>query len=239
MALAKFFIDQSDISAGDSITLSPQESHHAFKVRRMKQGDELMLLNGIGAKVTGVIHQCDRNALVVHVSSVTQIQEPLRRVEIAVALPKGDRQKQMLDMLAQLGVASITPLLCEFSVSQYSEKIVQRWQRTLLEACKQSENPFLPEIHEAQTPLSFVDAHFANAVSSDDLIYYADIDGITPSALVFKDEPQRVSIMIGPEGGYSNSELSALQKKGIPRLKLSHYILRIEAAAVAAAAAFI
>lgn len=239
MALAKFFIDKVDVVAGESVTLSPQESHHAVKVRRLKQGDAVMLLNGMGVKLSGFIHQCDRHALVVNVESVIKSEAPLRSVNIAVALPKGDRQKQMLDMFAQLGVASITPLVCDYSVSQYSEKVEQRWNRTLLEACKQSENPFLPQINAAVTPLEYVERNFNELAERDSLICYADINGDLATTLVMNVNLERVSILIGPEGGYSKSELSMLEKKGVSRVRLSNYILRTETAAVAAAAAFI
>ena len=238
MALAKFFIEQAAFNVGDDVTLSDKESHHAIKVRRMKQGDEVMLLNGVGTKIIGTLQNYDHKALIVHIESVTQAQTPKCQINIAVALPKGDRQKYMLDMLTQLGVASITPLLCDYSVSQYSEKIAQRWKRTLLEACKQSENPFLPEIYAAQSPLGFIEKSMSNAQTNDNSIYYADRKGDLVSTLSINDEAKCISILIGPEGGYSDSELSMLEKKSISKLRLSRYILRVETAAIAAAAAF-
>ena len=233
MALAKFFINQATLTIGDDVVLSEQESHHAIKVRRMKQGDEVMLLNGMGAKILGILQQPNHKASIITVKSVTQAQAPKYYINIAVALPKGDRQKQMLDMLAQLGVASITPLLCDHSVSQYSEKVAQRWKRTLLEACKQSENPFLPKIYAAQSPFDFIEKR-----TSDNLIYYADMNGDSIPTIDIQDDIKYISILIGPEGGYSDSELSMLEKKHISKLKLSRYILRVETAAIAAAAAF-
>lgn len=239
MALAKFFIDQTDVVVGDSVTLSPQESHHAVKVRRMKLGDKVVLLNGLGAKFSGFIHKCDRNALVIRVESVTSTEPQQRKVNIAVALPKGDRQKQMLEMLAQLGVTSITPLICDNSVSKYSEKVAERWSRTLLEACKQSENPFLPQLNTAVRPLEYVERNLDELAERDGLICYADINGDLATTLALNDSLERISVLIGPEGGYSNSELSMLEKKGISSVRLSSYILRIETAAVVAAAAFV
>ena len=239
MAIAKFFIDQASVTIGDEVILSEQESHHAIKVRRMKQGDKVMLLNGVGGKLLGTIQQCNHKALGIRIESSTQSEPAQPVVDIAVALPKGDRQKTMLDMLAQLGVATITPLLCEFSVSKYSEKVVQRWERTLLEACKQSENPFLPQLCKAQTVQVFIEENANDKSIDNHFIYYADIKGKIASLLDNKDKHERVSILVGPEGGYSNSELSMLESKGISTLKLSNHILRIETAAVAAAAAFI
>lgn len=239
MSLAKFFVEQQKITVGDCLVLSSQESYHAVKVRRLKQGDKLLLLNGSGTMAFAFIEQCDSSGLVTCVESVKQIEASKRVIRIAVALPKGDRQKQMLEMLAQLGVTSIVPLLCEFSVSQYSEKVMQRWRRALLEACKQSENPFLPQLFDAQTVLSFVDTERELSKTAQHLVFYADINGVLPSSLKLDETNQHISIAIGPEGGFSKDEVSILEKNGITKLKLSNHILRIETAAAVAAAAFV
>lgn len=238
MAIAKFFIESSvELENNVLLTLSEQESHHAAKVRRLHLNDAVMLLNGQGVKAQALIETINKKQVQVRVQSIEYLPAPRKKITVAVAIPKGDRQKYLFDMLTQLGVARITPLLCDFSVSAYSTKLMPKWQRIITEACKQSENPFLPLLGEPLSPQEYVLMHQSEKKSAtQSQLFFADGQGESMSHYALSND---VHVMIGPEGGFSPAEVSYFEQQQVKKICLGEHILRIETAAVAAAASFI
>ncbi|MFT6407745.1 MAG: 16S rRNA (uracil1498-N3)-methyltransferase [Arenicella sp.] len=128
------------------ISLDANEASHAVKSRRLRVGQTVRIFNGAGRQAIGILSLIERRSVRVELSSIEQLEQPARKVSIAVAVPKGDRQKVMVDMLTQLGVFEIIPLRCQYSVTKFSPAIAEKWARVAVEACKQSQNPWLPII---------------------------------------------------------------------------------------------
>lgn len=243
MAIAKFFIEPSvELESNLLLALSEQESHHAAKVRRLQVNDSVMLLNGQGLKAQALIETISKKQVQVRVQHICHVPTPSHKIAVAVAIPKGDRQKYLLDMLTQLGVARITPLLCEFSASAYSNKLMQKWQRIVIEACKQSENPFVPKLGEPLSPQEYVVMQQSQLTSvtqqapaTASQLFFADAQGQSMSQYTLSNN---VHVMIGPEGGFSPTEMNYLEQQQVEKICLAEHILRIETAAVAAVANF-
>ena len=212
------------------ISLDANESSHAVKARRLRVSQVVRVFNGLGLVANGVISVIGRREVMVELQSIEQLMRPQGGVSIAVALPKGDRQKVMVDMLTQLGVVEIIPLRCEHSVTKFSDNTAEKWTRVAIEACKQSQNPWLPKI-SAETGL--------DQLLCDERKHFlvANADGAAPQALAQKTSD--VTVLIGPEGGFSEQEFATLRQRSIPSIRIGSYILRTEAAAVAAASALI
>ena len=134
MALPKFYCEVKALEPGDELDLSEHESHHAYSVRRLQEGAAVLLLNGKGYKAQGVVLESRKRRVRVRVDSVQRHAHVSRAIHVAVAIPKGDRQKVLLEMLVQQGIASFTPLVCEFSVTSISEKLQQKWLRYIRES---------------------------------------------------------------------------------------------------------
>lgn len=228
MAIASFYHAQLN-SSESSIELSAEEGAHAVKARRLRVESEVRLFNGEGLVGDAIITAVERNKVSVNVLSLRQCAKPKTTFSIAMALPKGDRQKVMLDMLTQLGVSEIIPLRCERSVTQFSSKMADKWRRVMIGACKQSQNPWLPKLSDE---VNFLELLHDSARQ----LVYADVNG-EKSERVFREGPNP-TILIGPEGGFSNIEFNALSEMGVLKLALGGHILRTEAAAVSAAAQF-
>lgn len=234
MALPRFFVDSELVSdaivVGAEITLSAEESRHATSSRRLTAGSRVELITGHGLLAIALIQTVGKQ-VVVRVESV-QISEPIKpALHIAVAVPKGDRMRTMLDMMSQLGVSSFTPLECEFSVTRAQPKHIDKWRRYLIEACKQSANPYLPTINPACRPAECVD--IVRKQANPPWIGYADQSGQEfPRETLSND----ICVLIGPEGGFSKAETTMFAEKGVEACKFGDFILRIETAAVAATA---
>jgi len=230
MAIPSFY--HSSLSENDfNVELDAAEAAHAIKARRLKVGQPIRLFNGLGLIGFGELSSMDRRSASVSLSSFEQCDEPATRLTIAAALPKGDRQKVMLDMLTQLGVSGIIPLLCEYSVSKVANNNTpEKWRRLLIEAAKQSQNPRLPVIRKE---IALADLITSNTKP----IAYANADGGSLADLV--DSPtNEIVVLVGPEGGFSEAEFELFRQHKINAIALGGHILRTEAAAIAVAAQF-
>ncbi len=221
MALATFYhpaLEQTDTR----VILSANESAHATKSRRLREGSPIQLINGQGLLAQAIIVGQSKREITVEIKSV---QKSLTKssIRIATAIPKGDRQRTMVDMLTQLAVKEIIPLSCDHSITYYKSSMQEKWQRFAIEACKQSQNLWLPKISSERSISELL-------TESDEKIIYADAKG--QSILSLKDNvPGRLTILIGPEGGFSDKEKSLLEGACTP-VSLGENILRTELACV-------
>lgn len=211
------------------VSLDQSEATHAVKARRLKVGQEVRLFDGHGLVAHGTLSEVGRRSATVDVLTVKRVPRVEHGLTIAVPPPKGDRQKVMLDMLTQLGVSGIVPLSCDYSVSKFSDTTQEKWRRVTIEAAKQSQNAFLPTIHDCVSIVELIEG-----TSKTVLVANADGQSILNQPLVSSER----LILVGPEGGFSQAEFNFFKSMNISSIALGGHILRTEAAAVAAAAQF-
>jgi len=127
--------------------LSEQESRHASGSRRLRPGDGIDLFDGVGTVARASIESITRRRQIVfQIEEKTYVEKPERRLWLATAIPKGDRQTVLLDMATQLGVTDVLPVRFQHSVWR-QKQTPERWQRIVLEAGKQSRRHWLPTLH--------------------------------------------------------------------------------------------
>ena len=207
--------------AGGIVELDGREKEHLFKVFRARKGDVVQLLDGRGGIAEGEVVSSGT----VMVSRKSRVPEPQEKLHLCCAMPKKQKLDALLKQAAELGVWSIRPLRCERSVAEGGSR--ERWQLHLIEACKQSGNPFLPQITAECGVAEMLDK--LNEENID--VYYGSV---TPckgdrSGEINKEK----AIFIGPEGGFTPAELSLIEQKGGKALNFGPYTLRLETAAVA------
>ncbi len=213
---------------GEFTKLDAEETKHVTGSRRLRSHDRIAIIDGVGIIAEAVIHATESRGHEISVAVVSRSRQPRSypRIHLAAAMPKGERQRILLDMGTQLGMASFTPLLCTRSIVKSSAKGRGRWQRICLEACKQSGQPYLPEIHEPKTPEEFTDHMRRNHAEC----FVAHATGRPITAVdVTADE---VAVLIGPEGGFTAQEITTLQSLGARLISLGIHVLRVETAAV-------
>ena len=228
MSRPRFFIPPP-LTAG-SLSLTGPEAKHLAAVLRLGDGDEIELFDGEGrraaATVRGVTGKGAKTAAALECGPVRETPPPASPLTLAVAPPKGDRFRWLVEKATELGVARIVPLLCERSTVDPGGGKLDKLRATALAACKQCGRDRLPEIAE---PVSFDD--FLPSCSSAVLFHVAGGRFAPPP-------PGPFAALIGPEGGFTDAELTAATAAGIPAATLSTPILRTETAAIAAAALF-
>ncbi|MCR4331719.1 MAG: 16S rRNA (uracil(1498)-N(3))-methyltransferase [Sulfuricaulis sp.] len=223
---------------GAVLTLTGDEAHHAAASRRLQIGEALWLFDGRGglARTTLLHISAHGRALDLRVEEQHTEPPPKPAIHLACALPKGDRQSTLLDMATQLGITGFTPLVCERSVVKPGANSAERWRRICLEACKQSRRPYLPILHASATPQEIVarEAGRANIV----WIAHPSAAAVAVSRAVEQSASADVTILVGPEGGFTELEVERTTGAGAQPIALGSAILRIETAAVALVAAF-
>lgn len=225
-----FYCPELAAAAGE-LTLGREESRHAHGARRLAVGDGIWLFDGRGTLARAKVRVFERGSGTLRLALVARehVAPPRVHITLACALPKGERQSVLLDMATQLGMSSFRPLLCERSIARPGPSARRRWERICLQACKQSRRPYLPTIGELLTP-ALVPALAAEGYG----IWLADSEGAAIAARTAGASlPDRLLLVVGPEGGLTPRELEVFDAAGAARVSLGRGILRIETAALA------
>ncbi len=205
---------------GDTVELGPRERDHLFKTLRAAPGEQIELLDGRGGRALAEV----RPGRAVGVLEVERCAPPERRLILCCAVPRRARFDVLLKQAAELGVWSVRLLLCGRSVAQPEGS--DRWQLLLQEGCKQSKNPFLPEI----VPPVPLGAALETLRGGGAGIYY----GAVAPAGAAPEKPERGDLawLVGPEGGFTAAEEEEMRRAGAVGLNLGPWVLRLETAAV-------
>ena len=224
-----------ELSVGDDeLVLGEEESHHLGKVLRAQIGSSVEILDGRGSLAEAEISEIDRKTTRVRILERKSFPPPNPFVRIAVAMTKSSRWDEIIRPLTEMGVGRITPLLTErteIRISSGKEKDkLAKWRKLAIEACKQSGNPWLPEI---DSPLRLgellPDKERASFIASLRL-------GPVKSLADFESPPSGSLLIIGPEGGWTEGEEDLALEKGAVPFSLGPNVLRTETAAVCALA---
>ena len=230
----RYYIDSP--IAGGRATLAGAEAHHLLHVMRGGVGDEIVLFDGSGLEYQARIESLARST----VSLVVLGSEPVDRelggqVTLGVALPKGDRQRWLVEKVVELGVARLVPLKTARGVAQPHRTALARLHRSVIEASKQCGRNRLMEISQPLSWSEYVEAIPEWAGRQDGLRLVAHPGGTAATEALLAG-PRRVQLAIGPEGGFDEEEIALAVRAGWQPVDLGPRILRIETAAVALAA---
>jgi 16S rRNA (uracil1498-N3)-methyltransferase len=218
------FLHPGPFTPGEQIELAGEEFHHAARVARCREGEEIELLDGHGAMALGVVASLGRNSAVVRVvSAIEEDREARVPLTLAMALIQPEKFEIVLQKATELGVSRIVPILSargEVRIERVAGRR-DRWEKIVLEAVKQSGRSRIPEIAATIS--------FEHALASSHAAILLDADG---TAGPVASGPS--TLFIGPEGGWSPEELAAARTAGVAIRRLGPRRLRAETAAIAA-----
>ena len=225
------------------IVLDATEAQHALRSIRLQPGDALTLFDGAGqlARATllpGAPRPVRRGQVraeaIVLVESVESVPEPTSSLTLIVAACKGARLDWLVEKATELGVTGLTLTEFEHSVVHIGPQHIDRLRRTAIEACKQCQR--------ARLPLFDLASSLATAIASRATIPIL-VAHLTPEAPTLADwlvghrhTMREFAVVIGPEGGFSATELATVTSAGGQFVRLATHVLRVETAALAAAA---
>lgn len=216
--------------ASDHVLLGKDESQHARKVMRIRVGDAVELFDGAGAVATATVSAVGRD-VELRISERRYVPRLKPVIDLAVAMPKGDRAAVLVEKAGELGADRLIPLVTERSVVHPREGKLERLRRIATESAKQSGRAWLTEIAEpVDLGRLLAEADHDAKLITDTTAQQSQADGTNPASC------DRVIVLVGPEGGWTHEERCAATAAGFRPWRLGPYILRIETAALAALA---
>ena len=225
--------------AGAALRLHGREAHHALRVLRVKYGEMVAVLDGIGNEFLCTIADCSRDAVTLSVSLKNFTAAPPCPVTLLVAVPKGKVIEDIIQKSVELGASRIVPMLTErvtthLDVEAAADKR-DKWQQVAIESIKQCGALWLPKIETPVTIRQFLSRPERFELS---LVGSLQAERRHPRECLVEFEtkhgrrPQSAAIWIGPEGDFTPEELKVIQNSGAQPVSLGKLVLRVETAAV-------
>jgi len=219
------------------VTLAGSEAHHLLHVMRREEGQRVVLFDGSGRDFIARIAARSRSTVELEILSSQPIDRELPcQLTLGIALPKGDRQRWLVEKATELGVSQIVPLCTDRSVAQPTPSALRRLERTVIETSKQCGRSRLLEIAPPRQWPEFVAA--ADRCARRLIAHPTAVpcDGSSPE-LKLPPPGEQVVLAVGPEGGFSDDEFQAATAAGWETASLGARTLRTETAALALIAA--
>jgi 16S rRNA (uracil1498-N3)-methyltransferase len=234
----RFFSSQA-ITSG-RVTLDGAEAHHLLHVMRAAVGERVTLFDGSGAEFSAVVEALGRSDAALRIDERRAVDRELPfPLTVGVALPKGDRQKWLVEKLTELGVTTLVPLAAERGVAQPSESALKRLRRAGIEAAKQCGRNRLMQITEPQAWGECIGCLGSSVRELPGKRRLVTHPGGEPVVQIDLAAMLPTYAAIGPEGGLTDAELAAAIAAGWQPVDLGPRILRVETAAVALTAAIV
>ncbi|MGC8539612.1 MAG: RsmE family RNA methyltransferase [Phycisphaerae bacterium] len=239
MSLPRFYVSP----LLDSGELPDDQAHHARDVLRLDHGQSVILFDGCGQYAPANISIEKKHLFYRLTGPITVEAPPAYSLTIATAIPKADRAHQLLEQISQLGAAGLLWLDCRYSVVHpiADAKKMEKWSRLAVESAKQCGRSRILAIEVPRTPRQLLDSADAGTIIwtqvdakldlAQRLARWQSERAATPMDPAYS----RITVMIGPEGGWSVEEQELLGRHTAP-VSLGNNILRIETAAASVAA---
>lgn len=233
MRVSRLYIPQP-LQVGGSVQLDETRAHYLRSVLRLKQDHEVILFNGMGDEYFCRLDEVSRKTVSARVESRIErnVETPLK-VILGIGVSRGDRMDWAIQKAVELGVASLTPLVTERCVIKFDEDKKQQrqahWRGIIQHAAEQSGRTILPELADLADLPKWASEQTGLRLFLDP---YADF-----SLADLRPEGETVTLLSGPEGGFSEAERESAESAGFIPAKLGGRILRTETAVLAALAA--
>ena len=233
--MTRFFVDP-DVFDRDTMVLSGENAQHA-KVLRLKEGEIILVCDGQGQECVCRVFQTAPEIVLSVEDRRSSVSEPVVDVSVYVAFPKADKLEHVIQKATELGVREIIAFPSSRCVSRPDEKSLkkklERWQKIALSAAQQSGRGRIPQV----LVLNSFSAALSRAAQSDRaLLFYENEDAYTLK-MALEGSYRTVSLMVGPEGGLEEAEVSQAQEAGLKICSLGKRILRCETAPLCALSA--
>ncbi len=215
------------------ISITGQDARHIFKVLRLKTGDSLNLTDGRGNDFKGKIIDCAPDRINLDISgSIDSTTESNLDITLCTGMLKDKKMDLVIKHVTQLGIKRWVPFYGDRSIPKYDagrlKKKMTRWNSIARESLKQCQRSLVPEIF---MPLSFEQAVTLSEEADLKIAFWENATTRLDHQYQ-SDTVKSITLLIGPEGGFSKPEISLAQSNGFDALSLGPRILRAETAAI-------
>lgn len=220
--LTLFLVDKLDDS--NLIEVSGDEAHHAIKVLRINVGEEILVSDGAGNWVRASVENIEKKTFTAKVLERGFQPEKSPRLIVVQGLPKSDRVKDAIEILVESGVDLIIPWQADRSISKWQKDSLDKWQSAAVAATKQSRRFRKPEIIDGLSLSQLLEIESENSAV---LVMHESattkLSEVVTSKFAGMSE---IIIVVGPEGGISESELTVLEGAGAHIVGLGPEVFR-------------
>lgn len=234
--MPKFFVDPANVQ-GSSIIITGDDVNHITKVLRLSENDIIMVCDGDGKDYKVAIRNLSKKEVVTEImEEIPCLTEPPVKVVLFQGIPKASKMEYIIQKNTELGISEIVPVMTHRTVVKIEDKKAEmnkldRWQKVALEAAKQCNRGRVPVISQ---PVRFDEAVERLAGMNIKIMPYEKENGLGLKSLLQSNvKPETIGILIGPEGGFEESEVENAHKKGVSTVTLGPRILRTETAGAA------
>ncbi|HVV21257.1 MAG TPA: 16S rRNA (uracil(1498)-N(3))-methyltransferase [Pseudonocardiaceae bacterium] len=230
--LPVFLVDE--LPGGEHAVLDGPEGRHAATVRRLRAGESLMLSDGRGGLAECVVRSADRDTVALTIGRRWTEPAPQPRVVLAQALVKGDRGELAVELATEAGVDEILPWRAERCVARWDDgprgdKALARWRNTAREAAKQARRAWCPPV---APPIDT--SSLAQRVKTVDVALVLHESAEKRPTDIRLPDAGDILLVVGPEGGITDTELATLAADGAIPVRLGPTVLRASTAAAVA-----
>ncbi len=228
--MSRFFVSPFD---GDTTTITGQDAHHIARVLRMQVGETVTLCDARGTDYQGTIAAISDGEVRVSVTDrVPSASEPHTAVTLYQGLPKSEKMEWIIQKCVEIGITRVVPVAMSRCVVKLDGKDAAkkqaRWQKIAAGAAEQSGRGIIPEV---AMPITF--DQMLSEIGDQFTVTFYEGGGVPLDTLIHPDT-RAVSMVIGPEGGFSLSEIEKLKENGAAIATLGKRILRCETAPLVA-----
>ena len=229
MRTVRIYEGLAPLVPNENFTLSSDGFGHLIRVLRFKEGDKFVVFDGLGHEFNAVLTQVNKQAVALCLNSIEKnIESPLE-IELGQGISRGDKMEFTVQKAVELGVTSITPLTsrrCSIKLDEKrEEKKVEQWQKIAISACEQCGRNYVPRI------CKITDLNKWCAEKNPDVLSLT-LDPKAQKKLKDLNNPKKIRLLIGPEGGLSEDEIENARLLGFEGISLGPRILRTETAAL-------
>ncbi|SHJ75426.1 16S rRNA (uracil(1498)-N(3))-methyltransferase [Tepidibacter formicigenes] len=230
----RFFVDSKniDLDKGQCF-IEGEDVKHISRVLRCNIGDKLEICDGNNNEYICEISNITKKQVFFNIAQKINInRESNIKVKIYQGLPKGQKMDLILQKSTEVGVSEIIPVITKRSVAKIDgkkDKKIERWERIIYEAAKQSKRGIIPKV---KGPLTFEEALLDMKNNDLNLVPYEKEDSKSIKNVLKGVNINSIGIFIGPEGGFEEEEIHELKNIGGISVSLGPRILRTETASI-------
>ncbi len=232
--MPKFFVSKENIN-DHIITLEGDNAKHIGNVLRAKIGDKITVCDGEGRDYECEIEEITKGSVAAKITDIfSNNNEPSIKITLYQGLPKADKMELVIQKCIEIGIDRIVPVKTEHTVVKLEgkeEKKLQRWNKIAEAAAKQCGRGKIPRVCGI---MSFKDAVIEAAGLDSAIIPYEKERDNSLKSFAKEFRGESIGIFIGPEGGFSEEEISFAKERGISSVTLGRRILRTETAGLVA-----
>lgn len=221
----------SSLQVDSTYALDSDNAAHLIRVLRLGEGDAIEVFDGLGSEYSASLCDVQKKSASFTVQAlIRHEEEPKLALYLGQVVSKGDRMDFTIQKATELGITDITPLWSERCDVRLKgdrlEKKMTHWQNVAISACQQSGRCWVPVVHPPEDYLDWVKASTADIRL---LLHPHQQQPLSAYA-----QPKQVALLIGPEGGFSEEEVTQAINSGFTGLRIGPRILRTETASLAA-----